>query len=64
MGAVRAMHMYAAIVFVLAMLVRFYWLFVGNRYARLTDLIPLSFESPAQFLEDDKVLFLHQSQSR
>ena len=42
MGAVRAVHMYAAIVFVLAMLVRFYWLFVGNSYARLTDLVPLS----------------------
>ena len=42
MGAARAVHMYAAIVFVLAMLVRFYWLFVGNSYARLTDLVPLS----------------------
>lgn len=42
MGAARAIHMYAAIVFVLAMLVRFYWLFAGNRYARLADFIPLS----------------------
>lgn len=42
MGAMRAVHMYAAIIFILAMLVRFYWLFVGNPYARLADLLPLS----------------------
>jgi Ni/Fe-hydrogenase 1 B-type cytochrome subunit len=42
MGTMRAVHMYAAIVFMLAMLVRFYWLFVGNRYARWADFIPLS----------------------
>ena len=42
MGTARVVHMYAAIVFVLAMLVRFYWLFVGNRYARLMELIPVS----------------------
>jgi Ni/Fe-hydrogenase 1 B-type cytochrome subunit len=44
MGTARAVHMYAAIVFVLAMLVRFYWLFAGNRFARLTDLIPMSLD--------------------
>jgi Ni/Fe-hydrogenase 1 B-type cytochrome subunit len=42
MGAARAIHMYASIIFVLAVLVRFYWLFAGNSYARWTDLIPLS----------------------
>lgn len=42
MGTARAVHMYAGIVFVLAMLVRLYWLFVGNRFARWSDLIPLS----------------------
>ena len=43
MGTARAMHLYTAIVFTLAVLVRiFYWSFAGNRYARLTELIPLS----------------------
>ena len=42
MGTVRAVHFYAAIVFALAVLVRIYWLFAGNGYARLTELIPLS----------------------
>jgi Ni/Fe-hydrogenase 1 B-type cytochrome subunit len=49
MGTARAIHMYAAIVFVLAMLVRFYWMFVGNRYARWTDLIPLSVDRLRSF---------------
>ena len=47
MGAMRAVHMYAAIIFILAMLVRFYWLFVGNSYARLTESDSLVFASPA-----------------
>ena len=42
MGTVRTIHLYAAIVFTLAVLVRIYWLFAGNRYARLTEFIPLS----------------------
>ncbi|HUJ87359.1 MAG TPA: Ni/Fe-hydrogenase, b-type cytochrome subunit [Burkholderiales bacterium] len=42
MGTVRAVHLYTAIVFTLAVLVRIYWLFAGNRYARLSQLIPLS----------------------
>jgi Ni/Fe-hydrogenase 1 B-type cytochrome subunit len=43
MGTVRAIHLYTAIVFTLAVLVRvFYWSFAGNRYARLTELILLS----------------------
>ncbi len=44
MGAVRAIHLYTAIVFALATLVRIYWLFAGNQYARLPDFIPLSRE--------------------
>ena len=36
MGTVRAVHLYTAIVFAMAVLVRIYWLFVGNGYARLT----------------------------
>lgn len=42
MGTVRTVHTYSAIVFTLAVLVRFYWLFAGNRYARLMEFIPLS----------------------
>ena len=42
MGTMRAVHMYAAIVFTLAVLVRIYWAFVGNGYARLSEFIPLS----------------------
>ena len=42
MGTARAIHLYTAIAFTLAVLVRIYWMFAGNRYARLTELIPLS----------------------
>jgi Ni/Fe-hydrogenase 1 B-type cytochrome subunit len=42
MGTARAVHLYAAIVFTLAVLVRVYWLFAGNIYARLMEFIPLT----------------------
>ncbi len=42
MGYARSIHMYAAIVFAMAVFVRLYWLFAGNQYARLTELVPLS----------------------
>jgi len=42
MGTVRVVHLYAAIVFTLAVLVRIYWMFAGNGYARLMQFIPLS----------------------
>jgi len=44
MGTARTIHMYTAIVFSLAVLVRIYWMFVGNSYARLTQLIPVTLE--------------------
>ena len=44
MGTMRAVHLYTAIVFSLAVLVRIYWLFVGNNYARLLQFIPLTRE--------------------
>ena len=44
MGTMRAVHMYTAIVFTLSVLVRLYWMFVGNAYARLNQFIPLSRE--------------------
>lgn len=42
MGTVRAIHLYAAIFFGLAVFIRIYWFFVGNQYARLREFIPLS----------------------
>ena len=42
MGTMRAVHLYAAFVFIAALLVRFYWLFAGNAYARLGELVPFS----------------------
>ncbi len=45
MGTARVIHLYTAIAFTIAVLIRiFYWSFAGNRYARLTELIPLSRE--------------------
>ncbi len=44
MGTARTVHLYAAIVFALSVLVRIYWMFAGNEYARLTQIIPLSRE--------------------
>src|SRR5271166_3763308 len=44
MGTVRVVHLYAAIVFTLAVLVRIYWMFAGNGYARLMQFIPLSLQ--------------------
>ena len=42
MGTVRAVHLYAASVFVTAIIVRAYWWFAGNAYARWSEFIPVS----------------------
>jgi len=42
MGTVRVVHLYAAVVFTLSVLVRVYWLFAGNRYARWDQFIPVT----------------------
>jgi Ni/Fe-hydrogenase 1 B-type cytochrome subunit len=42
MASMRTVHLYTAIVFTLAVLVRVYWAFAGNRYSRWWDLIPVS----------------------
>ena len=42
MGTVRAVHLYAASVFVAAIIVRAYWWFAGNSYSRWSDFIPVS----------------------
>lgn len=41
MGTVRVVHLYTAIVFTLAVLARIGWMFLGNRYARWTELLPV-----------------------
>ena len=42
MARVREVHLYTSIVFTLCVLVRIYWAFAGNRYARWSELIPIS----------------------
>lgn len=42
MGWMKAFHSYAAIVFTLAVLSRIAWMFLGNRYARWDQFIPVS----------------------
>lgn len=42
MAKVRTVHLYASIVFTLSVLVRVYWSFVGNRYARWSEFIPVT----------------------
>ena len=42
MGTMRVIHLYAAIVFTLSVLVRVYWMFAGNYYARWHEFIPVT----------------------
>jgi Ni/Fe-hydrogenase 1 B-type cytochrome subunit len=42
MGSMRSVHLYASVVFTLAALVRVYWAFAGNAYARWSELVPVS----------------------
>jgi len=42
MGTMRFIHAISAVVFGVNALVRLYWLFVGNRYARWSGFLPLS----------------------
>jgi len=42
MGTMRSVHLYASVVFTLTALVRVYWAFAGNAYARWSELIPVS----------------------
>jgi Ni/Fe-hydrogenase 1 B-type cytochrome subunit len=51
MGLVREIHLYTAIVFTLAVLVRIYWFFVGNRYARWGQYLPFSWERISNLFE-------------
>lgn len=42
MGTVKAVHSYAAIVFTLSVLSRIVWMFLGNRYARWDNFLPVA----------------------
>ena len=42
MGWAKVIHFYAAIVFVLSVVARILWMFVGNRYARWSEFVPVS----------------------
>ena len=42
MARMRTVHLATSIVFTLCVLVRLYWAFAGNRYARWSELIPVS----------------------
>ncbi len=60
-GTVRFLHFVTAFVFFFNFLVRIYWGFVGNEYARWTNFIPTK---PAQWAEMIKVLKLDILQAR
>jgi len=60
-GTVRFLHFVTAFVFFFNFLVRIYWGFVGNEYARWTNFIPTK---PAQWAEMIKVLKLDVLQAR
>jgi Ni/Fe-hydrogenase 1 B-type cytochrome subunit len=42
MGWVKRVHFWAATVFTLAVLARIVWMFIGNRYARWNELLPVT----------------------
>lgn len=54
-GTVRFIHFVTAFIFFFNMLVRTYWGFVGNRYARWTNFIPFRKEQWAEMVEVLKV---------
>ncbi len=59
MGWMKVIHFYAAIVFMLAVLVRIVWMFAGNRYARWNQFIPTTYMRLRDFVRTLKFyLFL------
>jgi Ni/Fe-hydrogenase 1 B-type cytochrome subunit len=51
MGTIKAIHMYAAIVFSLAVVSRIVWMFIGTRHARWNNFIPVSRERRREAVE-------------
>jgi len=63
-GTVRMVHFVAAFVFFFNFLVRIYWGFVGNRYARWTNFFPHTREQIAEIIETLRVDILQTQPSR
>ncbi|MDY7091656.1 MAG: Ni/Fe-hydrogenase, b-type cytochrome subunit [Acidobacteriota bacterium] len=60
MGTVKAVHSYFAIVFTLSVLSRILWMFLGNRYSRWDQFIPVSRERRKKLVETFTFyIFLH-----
>jgi len=51
MGTTKAVHLYAAIAFTLAVLARLWWLFAGNRWASWRQLVPTTAARRRRFVE-------------
>lgn len=54
MGWIRFIHFVAAYVFLMNMIIRIYWSFVGNRYANIIQWLPLSGEKMGELINDIK----------
>jgi Ni/Fe-hydrogenase 1 B-type cytochrome subunit len=57
MGTVKVIHSYAAIVFSLAVFSRITWMFIGNKYARWNQFLPVSAERRRGFWDTLKFYF-------
>jgi Ni/Fe-hydrogenase 1 B-type cytochrome subunit len=51
MGWMKAVHLYAAIAFTVAVLARLWWMFAGNRWASWRQLVPTTAERWRRFAE-------------
>ncbi len=54
MSIMRFIHMVAAYIFTISFLIRIYWFFVGNQYARWGDYIPLNRKAWSDIIDDVK----------
>jgi len=51
MGTMKAVHLYAAIAFAIAVLSRIWWMFAGNRWASWRQLVPTTSARRKRFLD-------------
>jgi len=61
MGWMRLIHFSTAYVFAMSVLLRIYWGFAGNRYARLSAMVPYSKERLKDFWQDLRFYLLLSS---